>query len=92
MKHYKKFFLRAILVAEVLVFAGFYFFGAHGIKALHQHEREAIMLNQEIGQLKAEVQHLKIAIHEWTTFPWYREKIAREELQLAYPHEEIIIM
>lgn len=92
MKHIKKIFLRTILIVEVLIFAGFYFFGSHGLKALHQHQREAVELNKELEQLKGEVQELKTAIHEWTAFPWYREKIAREELQLAYPHEEIIMI
>jgi cell division protein FtsB len=88
----KKFFLRTVLVAEVVLCMWLYLFGAHGLKAITALRSETSDLSREIIALRHDIKGLQTEIAEWESTPWYSEKIAREELQLAYPTEEVFLM
>ncbi len=83
--------IRAFLILEVGSFAFFYLFGNHGIKAISALKTEISILEASIESYKKEIGHLKEEINQWEAHDWYSEKIAREDLQLAYPTEDIFI-
>lgn len=89
MKHIKKIGLRIFFGAEMVLCAYLYLFGSHGMRALMVLEQEQEQLNQEVAALQADVLSLETTIAQWDAHPFYKEKIAREQLQMAAKNEEI---
>jgi len=89
MKEIKRRILRIFFVLEICVFIGVYAFGPHGIQHLRQLSHENEQLEREVQALKIEVSELEQKIVQWNTHSFYKEKIAREQLQMAYKNEEI---
>ncbi len=81
--------LRKLLVVEVVIFVGYYLFGAHGLQAIKGIKRENSTLEGSIVQLQQEIASLERDIVQWDTNLFYKEKIAREQLQLAREGDEI---
>lgn len=92
MKHLKRIVFRIFFVSELVFFIGIYIFGPSGIKSLLQVQNENEHLKTEIVALQQEVTGLERNIAQWHTRPFYKEKIAREQLQMACKDEEIYIV
>jgi cell division protein FtsB len=75
--------IKFFLSAEVITVLFFYLFGVQGLPALYRLKQENISIEQEIGVLQLEVANLAKTIQEWHDYPYYTEKIAREQLQMA---------
>lgn len=87
----KKIVLRVFFVSEIAVFLFFYFLGAQGLSQLHAYKQQNVFLQKDIESLEKEVSDLRGSIAEWQEHPFYKEKFAREELQMAYAHEELYL-
>ncbi len=85
----KKSVLRIFFGVELVVFAGVYLLGAQGIRALWHMDQENKVLTTEIVVLKNEVEQLDKQLIAWNNHDFYKEKIAREELQMARAHDEV---
>lgn len=85
----KKNFLRRILVIEIVIFVGYYLFGAHGLQAIKCIKQENILLVEHIKKIEQEIAALEQDILQWDTNLFYKEKIAREQLQLAKEGDEV---
>ena len=92
MQDIKKIILRAFFAGEIILFFTFYLFGAHGIQALMRVDHENKVLEQEIVTLKSDLKAAAVEIDEWNNYPFYKEKIARERLHMAYPGDEIYMI
>ncbi len=91
MKEIKRASLRVVLAAEILLVTFFYLCGTGGLQALKHADVLNITLFDEIKKLESEVTGLSQELGERTSNPFYKESIARKELQMAYP-DEIIYM
>jgi len=85
----KKILLRVFLVAEIVVLSYVYLCGKSGLYALQQARTDVKKLDQEIVLAKNEVAQLESKISAWETDDFYKEKFAREQLQMARRDEEI---
>jgi cell division protein FtsB len=83
---------RIFLCGEIIVFAGFYFFGTNGIMPLTHMKREIALLDQQVLELKSDITHLQSTIALQKKHPFFQEKIAREQLQMARAEEEIYLI
>ena len=88
----KSWISRVVLFCELLIFFSVYFWGVDGRPKVHKLcdenqklEKEIALLNQEITA----IEHEKIA---WNTDPYYKEKVAREQLQMAHEKDEIFFI
>jgi cell division protein FtsB len=88
----KQSILRIFFVLEILVFMCVYLLGAHGVQLMIQLKRENDALVQEIQQLATTVGDLEYQIHVWNTTTFYKEKFAREQLQMAKENETIFYL
>ena len=79
-------------VVEIIIFAGFYIFGTNGITALMHMKKDIAVLDQQVIQLKGDVTHLQSTIALQKKHPFFQEKIAREQLQMARADEEIYLI
>ena len=89
MKNIKQLCLRVFFGIEIVLFAYMYLFGPHGMRALMNIEQDTVQLNSEVTDLQTQVHSLEFTIAQWDVHPFYKEKIAREQLQMAGKNEEI---
>lgn len=85
----KKFFARAFFTVEVLVFCGVYLFGRQSIAVLVGLQRDNKHLQELLQDQKKEITDIESTIQEWQLHPFYKEKIARELLQMARKEEQV---
>ena len=90
MKIEKKKTLRMFLAAEVVIFTLLYLIGPAGVYSSNILRRENDELLKEIYTIESEVNHLYTQIELVKTEPFYKEKIAREQLQMAKDGELIV--
>ncbi|MGE0206783.1 MAG: septum formation initiator family protein [Candidatus Babeliales bacterium] len=77
---------------EVLAIIFLYLFGSQGLPLLLRLRKENFMLEAQIDVLAQEVAVLETSLHEWHRYAFYKEKIAREQLQLAHEQEQIFYL
>lgn len=87
----KRIILRVFFSVEIGVFLFFYFFGAQGLPQLHSYKKQNTQLAREICALEKEVAGFRLALAEWDDHPFYKEKFAREELQMGHEQEIIYL-
>lgn len=87
----KQIIARSVLAGEVILFAGFYFFGGQGRPAIQLLKADIAQQAIDIDLLQKGIALLKEEMHEWNVRPWYKEQVARESLQMALPGDEIFV-
>jgi len=85
----KRIFMKVLLVGEMAAFGHLYLFGKNGINALRKQKAVVVELENNIVALQDEVAQLKEEIYVWQTDDFYKEKIAREQLQMARKGDEL---
>ncbi|HRN78016.1 MAG TPA: septum formation initiator family protein [Candidatus Dependentiae bacterium] len=83
MKSVKQIILRIFFVIETVVFAWMYIFGAQGVRVLHTLDAENHELECTVQHMRDELRELDQRIITWENEPFHKEKIAREQLQMA---------
>ncbi len=86
---FKAYLSRLFLLVELIVFGAVYLWGLDGVNRYHKICEENVRVEQDILVLKKEVQDLQEELVAWQTDPFYKEKVAREQLQMARPGEEL---
>ena len=89
MGYFRNVLLVGLLVVEIAIFGFVYLFGNHGINQLKIVQEENQSLLNEVNELKSEVKGLEKQFDEWKSDDFYKEKIARERLQMSRPNEHI---
>lgn len=79
----KKIIIRIFLISETILFSYLYFFGPHGITMLQDQHYVIHNLLGEITDGNHEIDDLKQQIYTWQTDEFFKEKVAREQLQMA---------
>jgi len=91
MKELKRLIIRIGLGLEILVFTLYYLFGNQGVLTIMSVGSQIHAIEKEIVALNVEVMSLQRQIVLQKTCPFYKEKIAREQLQMARADDEIYI-
>src|SRR5207245_10345259 len=81
---------RALLFLLMLVLVVHDIFGTHGYLAMRRTQQEIKRVKTGLDQLNKENLQLEMEVRELKTDPRKIEKIARDELGLAKPGEDII--
>lgn len=88
----KNFFLLvciSALVGECGIFFYYYFFGAHGYRKIEALQAQQDTVDQAVRDIKATVTDLEKQLDNFKKYPYYKEKIIREQLQMIKPNEVI---
>lgn len=85
----KKIAMRLFLVLEMFAFGYVYVCGKNGLQSLRKHKITVTDLKKNIVQLNQEVASLEHEIHVWQSDDFYKEKVAREQLQMARRGDEL---
>lgn len=81
--------IKLFLSLEIVTISFFYLFGVQGLPTLYRLKQENLTIEKEIQGLKLEVAELEKTIQEWHHYPYYKEKIAREQLQMAQQGDSV---
>ena len=81
--------LRFLFVAEIVLFVTFYLFGSNSIQRLLELQSEQKELDMQLQNVKANVSYLNEQIELWNESSFFKEKVAREQLQMAREYDEI---
>lgn len=85
----KKIVMRLFLIVEMAAFGYLYVCGKNGIQILQKQKAAVADLQTNVVQLKKEIDQLEGEIYAWQTDDFYKEKIAREQLQMARKGDEL---
>lgn len=91
MKETKKFALRLFTGAQIVVVTFLYLCSSSGMRAIEHADSQNRELAEEVKQVEAEIASLSRELDERRNNPFYKESIARKELQMAYPNEMIYV-
>lgn len=92
MKEIKRLVLRIFFSCEIILFIFFYFFGAEGFQALMHLKSQKNNLVNGLSVLQQDVNKLQYELSQWKSDLFLSEKIAREQLQMSKPDEEIYLI
>ncbi len=81
--HIKRIIVRAFFSGEVLVFCWVYMCGNNSIAALVELQKDNRTLQGQLQEKDHEIAQLEGEISQWESDPFYKEKVAREQLQMA---------
>lgn len=87
MKKMKRLLLRIFFAAEIAVCAYLYVFGAQGTRSFARLQEENNQLALAVNTLADETKKLELQIALWQTSDFYKEKKAREQLQMAHTED-----
>lgn len=88
----RDFLYKFILINVVIVCISFFIWGEFGLVKHFYLNREYAQKRQELVVLQQEVARLEEKLAAWQTDLFYVEKMAREELGMAYPNETVYIL
>jgi cell division protein FtsB len=92
MKKIYTYLLYALLGVEMIVFAGFFIRGPQGLRTLNDMYVEQESMQAGLAQMTQEVAVLKQDINNWNKHSFHKEKIAREQLQMARADDEVFYL
>ncbi len=81
--------LMGLLGFESALFFYYYFFGEHGHRKIRDLQQQQEHLTTTVQQLQKEIEQLEKRLREFKEYPYYKEKIIREQLQMMKPDEVI---
>jgi len=85
----KQLIARGIFLVEICALLILYLYGNHGLQNIYKLERENTMLAKEVQRMAREIETIEQEIAAWNHDGFYKEKVAREQLQMAYKNDEI---
>ncbi len=88
----KRFLMRMLLCAEMCMFGYLYVCGKNGLQLLTSKNQELALLESQCNALQQDVSLLQSDIHAWQTNDFYKEKIAREQLQMARKDDKLFFI
>lgn len=91
MKDVKKLIMRVAFGCEILFFLFFYIFGSKGLAAVRIGKQEVIVLHDKMLCLESDKNKLVNQLDDWNNLPFYKERVARNELQMANKNDQIYI-
>ena len=89
MNRYAHIVIGFLFVVEVGAFGFAYLFGPYSVSRIRTLEREHEKIEQANQRMITEVANLEHEIVAWQEDDFFREKIAREQLQMVHDGDEV---
>ena len=85
----KKILVRIFFVGEIVFFVTMYVVSPDGLASVQSKKVENEKIASHVETLTQEIKKLEDEIKKWEQNTFYREKVAREQLQMARPTDEV---
>lgn len=87
----KRTVLHGLFLIEVALVCWFYYYGASGIREIHHLQQENKRIEENIAFVQRDITECERELIVRHNDPFYKEKIAREQLHMARDGEEIYL-
>ena len=87
--HFKRILVRTFFSVEVMIFCCVYMCGKNSITSLVELQKDNRTLQGQLQEEELKIAQLEGKISQWELDPFYKEKIAREQLQMARAGEHV---
>ena len=87
----KRTIIIGLLSLEIIIFLLIYIYGSYGLREISVLKKENNQLQGTITQLQQDIADCKVEL-ENISHPFYKEKIAREQLQMAHKDDIVILL
>jgi cell division protein FtsB len=77
------------LVVELIFFGYFYFSGTNGYQKIKELQELQENIQLSVADMQRQVRELEVKLYDFKTYPYYKEKIIREQLQMMHENEVI---
>lgn len=74
----------SLLVGELCLFFTLYFFGEHGYKKIRKLKQNQENIQFSVDDIRQQVSDLEKKLYDFKMYPYYKEKIIREQLQMIH--------
>lgn len=88
----KRLAARLLFAGELLVFVWVYFYGAHGFLELTALREESTQIAMQKERKAEDIKILQDKVIAWNVHSFEKEKLAREQLQMARKDEIIYLV
>lgn len=85
----KKIVVQLVLSVELFTWSIWYYYGQKGVGAISEMKHNNVLCENRLKELKAKIAAYEYEIDQWNLSTFYKEKIAREQLQMAR-HNDVI--
>jgi len=85
----KQLIARGLFIIETCALILLFLYGASGLESIYKLERENSVLKGETVRMAQEVDAIEQEIASWSHDDFYKEKVAREQLQMARKDDEV---
>lgn len=89
MTYKKKYLFYLVITAEIIIYFYFYVAGSQGIYLLYEKRSHNRILQEQLERQCCDNNRLSKEVVAWQQNDFLKEKIAREDLQMAYPGDEV---
>jgi cell division protein FtsB len=89
---FKQILMRFFFMAQVIFVSFNFIFGSSGWLFLKRFERDNMLIDLQIKTLDSEIQGINKQIKAWQEDPFFKEKMARETLQMAKASDTIYVL
>ena len=83
------FSVRFFFILEMISLTLYSLFGSSGIFKIRDAERAYAQVLTEIEETKEAIAKLQNEIADWKQYPFFKEQLAREQLQMARKNEQM---
>jgi cell division protein FtsB len=90
-KKLKQIFIGTIISVEFITFGWVYRSSGYGSKALYQLRAQTEQVDTAVAQLNKEIMVLEHELTAWQSHPFFKEKVAREQLQMARQGDTVYV-
>lgn len=74
---------RTFVCLELIIWSAFYYYGDQGVRQIQQMKVINAHVQTQVVALQSDIASCQHELQQWNTFAFYKEKIARERLQMA---------
>lgn len=79
----KKKIVRSLVCLQLVAYAGFYYYGDQGLRQINQMKMANVGAGQRAAAVEQEIATYEHELAQWNDSAFYKEKMAREQLQMA---------
>jgi len=84
--------LGGIALVELCFFLSYSIWGRHGVQAMRVLSEKNLVLEREIELVERDIAKLTDELEDWDTYPFFKERHARQQLQMAQDDDEVFLI
>lgn len=85
-------FLGGVALLELCFFISYSIWGRHGLQSMRVLSEKNLVLEREIELVQRDIDKLTDELEDWEAYPFFKERHARQQLQMAQHDDEVFLI